>query len=140
MGTHRFFIKHINPTIKEIKFPRDIAHQIWHVLRLKKGERVIVMDGEGKAYQVEIIRDDSGGIRSVVAGGRPGGWLTPPKLSHNGEREHYTTLWVKAQAAFASLWGVLRSTRWPGAEAGKARPDTTDSFQQILLAAESTRA
>ena len=60
MGTHRFFIKQFDPALKVIKFPRDIAHQIQHVLRLKQGERVIVMDGEGKACQVEITRDDSG--------------------------------------------------------------------------------
>lgn len=60
MGTHRFFIKQFDPALKVIKFPGDIAHQIQHVLRLKQGERVIVMDGEGKACQVELTRDDSG--------------------------------------------------------------------------------
>jgi len=58
---HRFFIKQIDPAQIEINFPGDIAHQIRHVLRLKQGEHVIVMDGEGKAYQVELIQDDSGG-------------------------------------------------------------------------------
>ena len=60
MGTHRFFIKQVDPASKVIKFPGDIAHQIWHVLRLKQGDRVVVMDGEGKAYQVELSRHDSG--------------------------------------------------------------------------------
>lgn len=60
MGTHRFFIKQIDPALKVIKFPGDIAHQIQHVLRLKQGDRVVVMDGDGKAYQVELTRDDSG--------------------------------------------------------------------------------
>jgi len=63
---HRFFIKHIDPALKVIKFPGDIAHQIRHVLRLKQGDCVIVMDGEGKAYQVKITRDDSGGIMGKV--------------------------------------------------------------------------
>lgn len=60
MATHRFFIKQIDPASKEIEFPGDVAHQIRHVLRLKKGDCVIVMDGEGKAYQVELSRVDSG--------------------------------------------------------------------------------
>ena len=59
MATHRFFIKQIDHASKEIEFPGNIAHQIQHVLRLKKGDRVIVMDGEGKAYQVELTRVDS---------------------------------------------------------------------------------
>ena len=60
MGIHRFFIKQIDPASKEIKFPEDIAHQIQHVLRLNKGDCVIVMGGEGKAYQIELTRVDSG--------------------------------------------------------------------------------
>ena len=59
MATHRFFIKQIDHTSKEIEFPANITHQIQHVLRLKKGDRVVVMDGEGKAYQVELTRVDS---------------------------------------------------------------------------------
>jgi 16S rRNA (uracil1498-N3)-methyltransferase len=60
VGIHRFFIKQINPTSKKIRFLADIAHQIQHVLRLKQGDCVAVMDGEGKAYQVELTWDDSG--------------------------------------------------------------------------------
>ena len=66
MATHRFFIKQFDPTLKVIKFPGDISHQIQHVLRLKQGERVIVMDGEGKACQVELTRDDSGRIMGKI--------------------------------------------------------------------------
>jgi 16S rRNA (uracil1498-N3)-methyltransferase len=66
VGTHRFFIKHIDPALKVIRFPEDIAHQVQHVLRLKQGERVIVMDGEGKSYQVELTRDDSGGTTGKI--------------------------------------------------------------------------
>ena len=66
MGTHRFFIKHINPASKEIRFPGDIAHQIQHVLRLKQGDRVIVLDGDGKTCQVELTRVDSGGTTGKI--------------------------------------------------------------------------
>ena len=60
MGGHRFFIKQVDPSSKEIKFSPDVAHQIQHVLRLKKGDCVVVLDGEGRAYQVELIRFESG--------------------------------------------------------------------------------
>jgi len=59
VGTHRFFIKQVDPSSKEIKFPGDIAHQIQHVLRLGQNDSVMVMDGEGKTYQVELTRVDS---------------------------------------------------------------------------------
>ena len=59
MATNRFFIKQIDHASKEIEFPGNIAHQIQYVLRLNKGDRVIVMDGEGKAYQVELSQVDS---------------------------------------------------------------------------------
>jgi len=66
VGTHRFFIKEIDPASKEIEFPGDIVHQIQHVLRLKQGDCVIVMDGEGKAYQVELTRVDSGAAAGKI--------------------------------------------------------------------------
>ena len=66
MGVHRFFIKQIDPTSKEIKFPGDIAHQIQHVLRLRRSDCVKVMDGEGKAYQVELTRVDSGAAAGKI--------------------------------------------------------------------------
>ena len=66
MGTHRFFIKHIKSNSREIKFPGDIAHQIQHVLRLRPSNCVMVMDGEGKAYQVELTRVDSGGTTGKI--------------------------------------------------------------------------
>lgn len=62
MGTHRFFIKRINPNARELKFPSDITHQIEHVLRLKKGDLVTALDGKGNAYHVEINRYDSGQV------------------------------------------------------------------------------
>ena len=66
MGTHRFFIKHIDSNSREIKFPGDIAHQIQHVLRLRRSDCVMVMDGEGKAYQVELTRVDSGSTTGKI--------------------------------------------------------------------------
>jgi len=66
VGTHRFFIKRIDPASKEIIFPGDIAHQIQHVLRLKQGDCVVVLDGEGKAYQVELTRVDSGIVTGKI--------------------------------------------------------------------------
>jgi len=66
VGTHRFFIKQIDSVSKEINFSGDIAHQIRHVLRLKQGDCVMVLDGEGKAYQVELTRVDTGAATGKI--------------------------------------------------------------------------
>lgn len=54
MTEQRFFLKHIDPQAGRVVFPQDIAHQIRHVLRLQPGDQVTVLDGGGKAYQVQM--------------------------------------------------------------------------------------
>lgn len=56
---HRFFLetKHINGNA--VNFPRDIAHQMIHVLRLGKGDRVAVLDNMGYIHQVRLGMDSS---------------------------------------------------------------------------------
>jgi len=54
MADQRFFLQDINPQSGSVNFPRDIAHQIMHVLRLQPGDQVTVLDGEGRAYQVRL--------------------------------------------------------------------------------------
>ncbi len=54
MAPQRFFLQHIDPDGGKIIFPEKIAHQIEHVLRLQPGDMVVVLDGEGTAYQVRL--------------------------------------------------------------------------------------
>ena len=54
MGLHRFFIKQVENEPEIIRFPEDIARQMRLVLRLKPDDVVIVMDGEGRAFQVKL--------------------------------------------------------------------------------------
>ncbi|MCJ7825930.1 MAG: 16S rRNA (uracil(1498)-N(3))-methyltransferase [Anaerolineales bacterium] len=54
MGSHRFFIKQVGQAPEIVRFPGDIAHQIRNVLRLKPDDVVVVMDGEGRAFQVRL--------------------------------------------------------------------------------------
>jgi 16S rRNA (uracil1498-N3)-methyltransferase len=55
MSRQRFFIKGLHPSSGEIVFPGNISHQIKHVLRLEVGDRVVVLNGIGKEYQVELV-------------------------------------------------------------------------------------
>ncbi|MCA9931043.1 MAG: 16S rRNA (uracil(1498)-N(3))-methyltransferase [Anaerolineales bacterium] len=53
---HRFFIPH--PTGYEVDqqltFPNETAHQLVHVLRLRAGNRVVVLDDAGGLYEVTL--------------------------------------------------------------------------------------
>ena len=54
MGEHRFFMQGLPRNVSTIRFPDDIARQIRLVLRLKPGDRVLVLDGEGTSFQVQL--------------------------------------------------------------------------------------
>ena len=51
---HRFFLPPELIEDNKIHLPKDIAFQISKVLRLNKGDHIIIIDGLGKKYLVEI--------------------------------------------------------------------------------------
>ena len=81
MPAQSFFLQHIDPQAGQIIFPADIAHQIVHVLRLQPGDEVIVLDGEGRAYQVELNPFENGQVSASIlqAGESPA--LLPARIS-----------------------------------------------------------
>jgi 16S rRNA (uracil1498-N3)-methyltransferase len=50
----RFFLEPGRLSNAVVRFPRDVSHQIAHVLRLQPGQEVIVLDGSGQEYVVEL--------------------------------------------------------------------------------------
>ena len=54
MSIQRFFIKDLESNPDKIEFPPDLTHQIKHVLRYHAGQKVVVLNGGGKAFQVEL--------------------------------------------------------------------------------------
>ena len=60
MTLHRFFLPLESITSERVLFPPDQARQISSVLRLRTGDRVIVLDGTGIEYVVRLT--DDGGI------------------------------------------------------------------------------
>ncbi|MFU8827489.1 MAG: RsmE family RNA methyltransferase [Brevefilum sp.] len=56
---HHFFIPPDSIHGQEVTFPHPLAHQIWHVLRLREGDRVAVLDNSGKRFTV--VLGDTGG-------------------------------------------------------------------------------
>jgi 16S rRNA (uracil1498-N3)-methyltransferase len=52
---NRFFVEPDHITGKDITFPADLTHQILHVLRLKEGDLVEVLDNLGHGYRVALV-------------------------------------------------------------------------------------
>ncbi len=52
---NRFFLSSDRISGGEVSFPDDISHQISHVLRLKAGDVVAVLDNLGHLYQVSLV-------------------------------------------------------------------------------------
>ncbi len=52
---NRFFIDPKQFKGEIVAFPADISHQIRHVLRLREGDRVAVLDNSGSVFDVAII-------------------------------------------------------------------------------------
>ena len=52
---HRFFLSSESFQKDQVNFPENIAHQILHVLRLKEGDNVEVLDNSGEAFHVTLL-------------------------------------------------------------------------------------
>lgn len=53
----RFFLSGDLSSAREVILPREINHQIGHVLRLKRGERIVLFDGSGYDFIAELQGD-----------------------------------------------------------------------------------
>lgn len=78
---HRFFVHPDQISGDSVRFRREQAHQLHHVLRLHPGGQVIVLDGRGQQYDVALQQVDAhaaGGriLRSTPAEGEPRTQLT----------------------------------------------------------------
>jgi 16S rRNA (uracil1498-N3)-methyltransferase len=63
---HRFFIdkKYIGDA--QVSFPDDITHQIQHVLRLREGDQVLVLDNTGRQYSVLINQSTTKNLKGEI--------------------------------------------------------------------------
>lgn len=55
----RFYLEEIIDQSKLIQLTDEVAHHIFHVLRLKNGNKVIFFDGKGSEYVAELIFDQN---------------------------------------------------------------------------------
>jgi len=88
---HRFFLPPDAFRGDVVHFPPDIARQLRVVLRLQPGQEVMALDGQGRAFRVELVEVGKqravGRIRErLAATGEPAGELILCPAISKGER------------------------------------------------------
>ncbi len=71
---HRFIVKGLPEAAagKAVDLPREEAQHAVRVLRLREGDGVELIDGNGRVYAAEVARADRDGAAVLVRGGLPG--------------------------------------------------------------------
>ncbi|MGH2444240.1 MAG: RsmE family RNA methyltransferase, partial [Chloroflexota bacterium] len=64
MTTHRFFLPTECIQGDAVRLPDPVTHQIRRVLRMREGERIVVLDGSGKEFTVRL----KGGCGGIIEG------------------------------------------------------------------------
>ena len=68
---HRFFISEDCLTESVVAIPSRLVHRLRHVLRMKAGDRIVVLDNSGWEYEVELRMAGAGRLEGVVIGKSP---------------------------------------------------------------------
>jgi 16S rRNA (uracil1498-N3)-methyltransferase len=131
---HRFFLTPSDFAHEQVTFPPETARQMHLVLRLKPGETVIVLDGEGNEYDVEITELDS---QSAV------GRVTSQRLSTSEPKTRITLLlcltqrekfeWILqkcTEVGVSEIFPVISSRSL--VQSGKDITSKFDRWQRIL--------
>jgi 16S rRNA (uracil1498-N3)-methyltransferase len=67
---HRFFLSPESIKTGLVSFPSETEHQIRRVLRLQDGQQVVVLDNQGKEYEVKLRADAEGKMSGEVLASR----------------------------------------------------------------------
>jgi 16S rRNA (uracil1498-N3)-methyltransferase len=78
MTMHRFFVPPSAMAGEQFPLPREIAHQVTRVLRLRDDDHLVLLDGNGQAVTVRL---------------RHGECLVESRGSAGGEPHHRLTVW-----------------------------------------------
>ncbi|CAA9552175.1 MAG: 16S rRNA (uracil(1498)-N(3))-methyltransferase [uncultured Thermomicrobiales bacterium] len=68
---HRFFVDGPLVAGQDVALSAEVAHQVGRVLRLRPGDRILLLDGSGWEYPVELIDLAARQGHGRVEGGRP---------------------------------------------------------------------
>jgi len=71
MSTNRFFISVSNLQGDRVRLSPEQSHQIHHVLRLRPGDSIVILDGAGSEHDVTLTRVEKREVVGQVTGTRP---------------------------------------------------------------------
>ena len=132
---NRFFIQPEEIKGQIVHFPPDLSHQISHVLRLKEGELVAVLDDSGTVYDVEIGFDPVGKlvqgriVGSSLATGEPNVAIELcVGLSH---RDKFEWILQKGTEVGVSLFTPFTSSRTL-VQSGELKPKRRERWESII--------
>jgi 16S rRNA (uracil1498-N3)-methyltransferase len=69
---HRFFIPPDLLAADTVALPQDVAHQVRDVLRLRAGDRIVLLDNRGQEFVTDLRVVDRAAVRGFVVARRAG--------------------------------------------------------------------
>jgi 16S rRNA (uracil1498-N3)-methyltransferase len=110
---HRFFVRPDEMAGPRFPLPREIGHQVQRVLRMRDGDRFVLLDGRGEAVTVRLAGDECVVEQRGPAGGEPAHRLTVWQALLRGDHlepviRHATEVGVAAFRLFVSERCVAR--------------------------------
>jgi 16S rRNA (uracil1498-N3)-methyltransferase len=69
---HRFFVSPEVLAADRVELHGDLSHRLRHVLRLRAGDTIVLLDGSGREYDVVLEDVDGATVRARVVGRRDG--------------------------------------------------------------------
>ncbi|MBE0480598.1 MAG: 16S rRNA (uracil(1498)-N(3))-methyltransferase [Dehalococcoidia bacterium] len=68
---HRFFVRPNYIAGDSVQFDPALGHRLRNVLRLNKGDLIVLLDGQGNEYVVELVHAPNGGLQGCVVSAAP---------------------------------------------------------------------
>jgi 16S rRNA (uracil1498-N3)-methyltransferase len=110
---HRFFVRPDVMSGERFPLPDAVEHQVQRVLRMREGDRFVLLDGRGEAATVRLEGDECAVEQRGPAGGEPAHRLTVWQALLRGDHlepviRHGTEVGVAAFRLFVSEQCVAR--------------------------------
>ena len=97
---HRFFIPKNCITPPVVQLPADVARQVKTVLRMQPGDKIVVLDNSGTAWQVKLTEVSKSAVRGQIVDQQPAA----------GEPELHLTLYQGTLKAQKFEWVLQKGT------------------------------